>query len=91
MNRKKSTILEHPLTPKQEKRKMPRKISAADLKTAIREAKATVRAAKKAVTAAQKAFIDEPTQPNGKAYRNAVSEHIRAVQTETALGIRAAA
>ena len=61
---------------------MPKKITLAEAKAMLKEAKAKSRIEKKRVSDAMKAFIEQPTQPMGKAYREATSAHIKAVVAE---------
>ncbi len=52
-----------------------------EAKAALRDAKAEMRDAKKAVVDSQKAFLEDPADKElGSAYRNAVSEHIKAAK-----------
>lgn len=59
------------------------KKTPAELKAELKTAKAEAAAAKKEVAEAMKAYIDAPEPGSAKAYRNAVSDHVKAVAAQS--------
>lgn len=58
------------------------KKTPAELKVELKEAKAAAAAEKKVVAEAMKTYLESPSTDTAKAYRNAVSEHIKAVAAQ---------
>jgi len=82
MGRTKSTILEHPLLKTKDTKKMPKRMTLAEAKGNLKDCKTAVRETKRDVTENQKAFVTEPNKQNAKDYRDAVSDHIFAVNAQ---------